>query len=440
MNEPTPANVVFLDPAEVQARPLEATDAQRKMLETINRKVAGAESLDAVMDFVFERSVGVCPCDRLGLAFVEDDGRRAVARWARAAYEPLVLNVGYAEDMQGSTLERVLHEGRLRIIHDLDAYLRDKPESRSTRILVREGVRSSMTCPLQVEGRNVGFLFRSSREPSAFTEDHARLHLAVAERLSQAVEKAWRIEQLEAANRAYTEMLGFVSHELKSPIASMVMTADLLQGGTLGKVAPRQRERLQSLMAKGQYLLGIVRDYLDLARIEGGELRANIREGIDFLAEVVAPAVDIMAPQIEAAAVRLTRDLPEEAVEVECDPDLMKIVLVNLLGNAVKYGNEGGEVRLTVDRTDDALRVAVWNEGPGFPASERDKLFRKFSRLDTPELRRRKGTGVGLYTCWQIVQRHHGRMTADSEEGRWAEFAFTLPQPVPRDEEGNGWE
>jgi signal transduction histidine kinase len=71
----------------------------------------------------------------------------------------------------------------------------------------------------------------------------------------------------------------------------------------------------------------------------------------------------------------------------------------------------------------------VWNEGPGFPDADRPKLFRKFSRLDAPELNRRKGTGVGLYTSWRLVQLHGGRIDADSRPGEWAEFIVTLPQP-----------
>ncbi len=98
--------------------------------------------------------------------------------------------------------------------------------------------------------------------------------MAIAERLSQAVEKAWRIEELEQANYAYTQMLGFVSHELKSPVASMVTDARLLADGYLGDMPPQQKDKLERLIRKGEYLLDLVREYLDLARVEGGELEA----------------------------------------------------------------------------------------------------------------------------------------------------------------------
>ncbi len=424
----------YVDSVQAYASAADFSSEEKNVLEIINQKVAAAESLSALADFVFEATRNIYPCDRLGLAFVEEDGHRVVSRYVRCLYEPVRLPLGYAEDLQGSSLAEILQHDRLRIIRDLDAYLQARPESRSTRLLVREGVRSSMTCPLKVEGRNVGLLFRSSRRPNDYTLHQARLHQATAQRLSQAVEKAYRIDQLTAANRAYTEMLGFVSHELKSPVASMVTQTRLLLDGYLGEMPPAQRETLSRIAAKGEYLLNLVGEYLDLARLEGGELKGRFRPDIDFVSHVVNPSIDIVTPQIEQKGMQLERAIPEIPVMVELDPDLMKIVLVNLLGNAVKYGRENGAIRLKLEREPDRLLVSVWNEGPGFPESEQNRLFRKFSRLQTPELLKQKGTGVGLYTCWRIIQLHHGRIRARSEPGHWAEFYCEIPQPLPADE------
>ncbi len=148
---------------------------------------------------------------------------------------------------------------------------------------------------------------------------------------------------------------------------------------------------------------------------------------------MIDPVLDILQPQLEARRVRLEKDLPEGPLEVECDPDLMKIVMVNLVGNAIKYGNEEGAIRIGAKREKEELRVSVWNEGPGFPPSQRSRLFRKFSRIQTDALLQRKGTGVGLYSTWRIVQLHGGRIHARSEEGQWAEFSFEIPQPLEKE-------
>jgi signal transduction histidine kinase len=404
---------------------------EREILDRINRKVAAAESLDTLIDFLFEAVQPIFDCDRIGVSFVEEGGARLVAHHARASYEPVLIRKGYAEELAGSSLAQVIASGQPRIIGDLSAYLAQHPSSRSTAILVGEGVRSNMTCPLRVEGRVVGVLFFSSRRPFAYEPRHVALHLAIAERLSQAVEKTRRIEELAEANRSYFEMLGFVSHELKSPLSSIVMDATVLSGGYVGDLTDAQKDVVAKIVAKSDYLLTLVREYLDLARIEGGDLALHPRDSVDLATDVVEPACDIVKALAKGQRMTVERDYASTPVTLTCDPDLLKVVAVNLVGNAIKYGRDGGRVRVTVAREDGGVLLSVWNEGPGFPASQRARLFRKFSRLDTPELRQRKGTGVGLYTSWRIVKLHGGRIEAASEEGAWAKFSVVLPLAPP---------
>ena len=241
------------------------------------------------------------------------------------------------------------------------------------------------------------------------------------------------VEQLRESNKDYMEVLAFVSHELKNPIASMITDARVLADGYLGPLEPAQALKLERLMRMGNHLLELIREYLELARMEGGELNLRARPTA-FLDEVAEPAVELILAQMQNRRMTLERSYPEAPQPVQCDPSLLKIVLVNLLGNAVKYGWEGGTVRLTVQHRADRLRVEVWNEGPGFPAEERSRLFRKFSRLRSPELMERKGTGIGLYTAMRIVQLHGGSMDARSEYEHWAEFRVEIPQPLPAQE------
>jgi signal transduction histidine kinase len=418
----------YVDAGDARSLKGRLSPQEAEIVETINQKVAGRASLEDLLSFIFNSTRGISPCDRIGLALLEDDGSRIVAHHAVAAYEPLLLREGYAEDVDGSSLQTVLEKRMPRIISDLEAYLAARPASLSARLLVREGVRSNMTCPLLVEGRVVGVLFRSSRRVRAYDDRQVLLHEAVSERLSQAVEKTLQIERLAAANRDYFGMLAFVTHELKSPVASLIMDAAMLRDGYLGELQPKQRERVERLLGKGRYLLGLVQEYLDLARVESGALRAAVEE-VEFLTDVVEPAVEVVMPQIEAKEMRLAVLAPDPPMRARLDPSLMKIVVVNLLTNAAKYGRGGGEIRLRVLSEMHRLQTAVWNEGPGFSESECGRLFRKFSRLRSPALMKEKGTGIGLYTCRRIVQAHGGRIRAASQEGSWAEFTVEIPQP-----------
>jgi signal transduction histidine kinase len=437
---PQPA-VTYVDPFRDTGALKPMGAEARTLLRTVNQKIAARPSLRAIVDYLFDNTQELIPCDRMGLAFIDEQSVYVTSYYNRASYEGLRIDQGYREGLRGSTLTDVMHSGLPRIINDLEAYVRDHPRSRSSKLLIKEGVRSSLTCPLIVEGRVVGFIFRSSRTPYTYGPNHIELQMAIAERLSQAVEKAWRIEQLEEANYAYTQMLGFVSHELQSPVASMVTDAQILSQGYLGDLTPEQRAKVLSMERKGQYLLSLVREYLDLAQVEGGELRLAPRSRVDVMEEVVAEAVDLVRPQADAHGIHLMTCVPSPALPpVCCDPTLLRIVTVNLLDNAIKYGDEGGDIRVKAEVTLDEkggerLRISVWNSGPGFSHAEQNKLFRRFSRLDDPALKSRRGTGVGLYNSWRIVQLHKGRIAAESEQGQWAEFSFEIPAaadcPVP---------
>jgi signal transduction histidine kinase len=428
MSDGSAAGPRYVDPEQVRQLRDSLTAPEQAILAEVNEKIAARVSLEAVIDYLFLSTQSISPCDRIGLAFLDEDGR-IVAHHAVASYQPLLLQRGYAEDLDRGSLRAVLDRGWPRIINDLEHYLAEHPDSPSAKLLVREGVRSNLTCPLTVEGRIVGVMFRSARQPHAYDDRQVALHVAVAERLSQAVEKTRQIEQLRSANQAYFELLGFVSHELKSPVSSIVMNAQLMEDGYLGELQPKQMEFVRRMISAGEHLLSLIREYLDLARLEGKEMDVRPVPDVDFVKEIVEPSLDVVRPQLDAKRMKLTRALPEPPPRVELDPALLKIVLINLLTNAAKYGYEEGEIRLGAAQKPEAFAVSVWNAGPGFPESERPRLFRKFSRLRSPKLLEQKGTGVGLYTVWRIIKLHGGRVWARSEPEAWAEFGFEIPQP-----------
>jgi len=400
-----------------------------QVLETINRKVAAHESLDALMNFVFDSTIDICNCDRIWLSFVQEGGQRVVVKWVRANYSPLLLEKGYTVDIRKSYLREVIEAQKVCVIHDLNAYLEENPDSASSELLVKEGVRSLLMAPLLMGGRVVALLARSRRRPDAFTEKNVRQNLATAERISQAVNMAYKMDELGQAIHSYMEMLGFISHELKSPLSSIIMDGRLVAEGYLGPLEPSQREKIEKIVGKAEYLFSLVRDYLNLAHIEGGQLEVNPRREVDFSTDVVEPALELVKNQIETKKMKLSWHSPKEPLLVEVDRQLIRIVLINLLNNAIKYGFERGEIRLTAELTNSNLEVSVWNEGMGFFDKQKPLLFKKFSRLEPSYGNKTRGTGVGLFTCWKIVRLHGGKIEGDSQHGQWARFTFNIPQP-----------
>lgn len=237
-------------------------------------------------------------------------------------------------------------------------------------------------------------------------------------------------EKLALSNRNYMETLGFVTHELKAPLGAIQMLVSNVLDGYLGPVPEKLGDSLNRVRRNCEELQDMVRDYLDLSRLERGELSARPRP-TDIVAAVIRPAVDQTAVFFTSRGIALQVEAPPELTAV-VDPDLLRIAVNNYLINAAKYGREQGRAVLTVTKEADGPRVTVWNEGDGFPPEDADRLFDKFVRLHNATTQRRRGSGIGLFTVRNIAILHGGRAWAESEPGQWAAFHLALPEgPAP---------
>jgi two-component system NtrC family sensor kinase len=238
-----------------------------------------------------------------------------------------------------------------------------------------------------------------------------------------------RNEQLETSNRNYMQTLGFVTHELKAPLAAVQMLAATVVDGYLGRVAQPLADVLVRIQRNCEELQDMVRDYLDLSRLERGHLAA--RPYLTRLPKtVVEPAVDQTAVFFRSRNIAVDVDCPGELAAV-VDPELMRIALNNLLTNAAKYGREGGRASVTVRQEGGQVRLSVWNEGEGFPADEASHLFEKFFRLKNANTYAKRGSGLGLFTVREIVELHGGSVRAESVPGAWAAFHLSVPSSPP---------
>ncbi len=266
---------------------------------------------------------------------------------------------------------------------------------------------------------------------NAFDEHQMLIHQAIADSIGPVVEKAFRIEMLTKANKDYGEVLSFISHELQSPVASMVTDARLMAAGYLGELNEKQKEKLGRTIHKGEYLLRMIREFLNLARLEEGSLKAHMAKGVDLNEQVVQPIElrcwkrNSMPTQWLSSAILNTDYRPSNVTLDSCkSPSAICFATRSPTGEkAAPYGSRSSGKNGSKDRSASRSGTKV----PGFSEAQRSQLFRKFSRLDDPELKKKKGTGIGLYSTWRIMQLHHGHATARSEQGKWAEFKLSLP-------------
>jgi len=213
-------------------------------------------------------------------------------------------------------------------------------------------------------------------------------------------------QKLAAMNKNYVDLIAFVAHELKGILASAVMNAYAVRDGYLGMVNFKQRKALDSVTRNLDYLDATVKKFLNLGRVERGELSVN-KTPLNMKKDVFDSSITSLAAMAAKKTVKIANDVSPETV-VQADSDLMQIVANNLVSNAIKYSPDGGQIRITAQPVDGMIEVDVYNDSTPMSLEQISRLFRKFSRLENAETRKVKGTGLGLYITRQIVERHGG--------------------------------
>ena len=233
-------------------------------------------------------------------------------------------------------------------------------------------------------------------------------------------------EHAEAASRAKSEFLSHMSHELRTPMNAILGFGQLLEYNPAEPLSEVQKRHVEYILSGGRYLLGLIDEILDLAKIESGRFELSMEDV--SLRAVIDECLSLTRPSADEVGVELVyRCARETAVCVRADYTRTKQVLLNLLSNAVKYNRRGGTVtlrnRLNGSRR---LRVEVVDTGVGIPPEKRGELFLPFTRLSA-EASGVEGTGIGLTITKQLVEQMGGRIGFESTVGAGSTFWFELP-------------
>ena len=257
----------------------------------------------------------------------------------------------------------------------------------------------------------------------------------ITERKRTQEELIFAKEEAERSNRFKDQFLSTMSHELRTPLNAVVGFSDLLTEEHYGPLNERQKRYVNHIQTGGKHLLRLINDILDLSKIEAGRLQLMIEDvGVrTALIEVL----DTMRPLADKKSQTLAEHSAAELC-VRADPTRFRQMLMNLVGNAIKFTPEGGRIELSAQEMGETVRVDVRDNGPGIPAEEQQRIFEAFYRLGRSE-KAIEGTGLGLAITRRLVELHGGHLGIESKPGEGSCFFFTLPAaeaPKRHEEEG----
>jgi signal transduction histidine kinase/CheY-like chemotaxis protein len=279
--------------------------------------------------------------------------------------------------------------------------------------------RSVMTVPLKARGRTLGAIVLAAIGESGrrFGEADLEIAMELASRAALLVDNARLYAEARTAVRWRDEMVAFVSHDLRSPLQSISAATAMLQR----EPQPAESiEDIETIARASTQMERLVQDLLDVSTIEAGRLFIS-REPVD-LPDLIAELQMLVSPQVRAGIARLETRLARDLPQVSLDRHRILEVLLNLIGNAFKFGTPGGLVIVGAERQADAVRIWVRDTGAGISPEQLPRVFDRFWRLD-----RRAGAGLGLAVAKGIVEAHGGQIDVTSQLGIGSTFFFTLP-------------
>ncbi|MGE0526593.1 MAG: GAF domain-containing sensor histidine kinase [Bdellovibrionales bacterium] len=400
------------------------SDVFSGIIQKINEQLGTGVAFDQLLDFVFESLGLMIPYDRMGIAVLE--GKVLRLTWVRSKVLVRHLAKNYSAPVKGSSLEQLLKSGKPRIIDDLREYLCQHPNSASTKLILQDGIVSSLTCPLIANGKPIGVVFFSSCKPYTYQDQHINTFMALAAELAVVVEQA-SLRKYFDEGQSRESSFSRVLHDLKSPLTLIQGFIELARGEPwYEELRPEAKKVCETLARNTKFMFDLLNELGELGQLgrSASESAVDLVNLPPFCSEMASYG-KILAEkkEIHFEAV-FDSNLPKTA---SFDPGKIRRVLDNLITNAVKFSDRGSTIRMQITFGNDRLIFSVTDEGHGIPESELPKLFLEFGKTSTRPTEGEGSTGLGLAIAKKLVEQHGGLISAQSQLKKGSTFSFWIP-------------
>ena len=408
--------VIFREVSDRVTQELELADrsAEADALRRLARAMAEENDFDALLRLLCEDALRHCDAERSAVVRIHPREGEVVATAGSAN----VLR-GTRFPLEGSLTAKAISQ-RAMVSESVDASR--FPEHRHIGALQQAG--PVLITPLIAHDQMLGVLTvsRSAGAPDFSARDRARLQ-AIADHVSLGLWKLQLLDEAQAASQAKRDFMATMSHELLTPLTALTGYGELLAEEIVGPLTSHQADVVDRMRSVSHHLAVVIDEILTFSNLEAGRETARF---IDVEVPVLVRSVlAIVEPQARQRGFSFMVDVPE-SLRIVSDPDKMRQILVNLLGNAIKF-TDAGHVALFVSKTEDRVDFRVEDSGIGIRAGDRSRLFQAFTQLESGLTRRHGGTGLGLYISQRLAALLGGWIDVESEFGRGSTFTFSLP-------------
>jgi len=390
-------------------------DDERASLHDVARRLAEVSDMAEVLHRLCE--IAAVQCGGTAAAVLRTTGRLGEVV---AASGDLLPARGRCFELDGSLVQEAFDQNA--VVSEENYNDADRPLQRVVPELALGPV---LVAPLHAHGDTLGVL-AVARAIGASTfgdQDNERLRM-LADHAALAVHKSLLLQQAQSADRAKGRFLATMSHELRTPLTALAGYNELLADQVMGPMTELQLDVVDRMRSVTTHLSAMIEEILAFTSLEEG--REMVRPS-EFLAEdLVRAAAAVIEPLALQKGIKLQVVLPRTSVRMSSDIDKARQVLVNLLGNAVKF-TDSGTVTLQLSRSGHSVRADIIDTGIGIPADELPRLFRPFAQVDTGLTRRHGGTGLGLYISRRLATMLGGHIEVSSAVGKGSTFSVVLP-------------
>jgi signal transduction histidine kinase len=429
-------NVRLFDEVQARTRELSQSVGELLALGEVSQAINSTLDVETVLTTIVVKAAQLSATEAGAIYTFDESRQRFLLRATHGMDEVMIATIQDHGIRVGETAigKAVAERSPIQIADTL------KDRSLVLDIIMQAGFRALLAVPLLRPDQIIGALVVRRKEPGEFPEHTVKLLQTFAEQSVLTIQNARLFREIENKSRELAEasqhkskFLANMRHELRTPLNAILGYTELMTDGAYGEPSEKMMGVLKRLEANGRHLLGLINDVLDLSKIEAGQLVLELSDySIQDIAQTVRSTLEPLAADKKLA---FKLDLSPELPSGHGDGRRLTQVLINLVGNAIKF-TDAGEVVIKAEANNGSFHVSVRDTGPGISAADQAKLFQEFQQADNAITRKKGGTGLGLAISKRIIEMHGGKIWVESQLGQGSTFTFTLPVMVERQVEG----